>query len=164
MSDPFLSRLKAAQRDLIEDCGTLRRLEEKFGFSRSVAQRWGDSNHPDLMPLNAVRVLEADCGTPWVTSVMAEVTGRRLTSPEQERAAAACVMQGHADLVREFAELSTKLALAYADGRMTPAEATVADRASAGMEEALRSFRNALAVVKANGGANAGLRLVGDQT
>lgn len=162
MSDAFLNRLKAAQRDLIEDCGTLRRLEEKFGFSKTVAQRWGDSKHPDLMPLNVVRILEEDCGVPWVTSVMAEVTGRRLTDPDQERAASACIMQTHAELVRGFADLSTKLALAYADGQMTPAEATVADRAASAMEEDIRRFRNALAVVKAAGGSSAGLRVVGE--
>lgn len=160
MTDVFLARIKAAQRDLIEACGTYRRIEERFSYSKSVVQRWADAKHPDLMPIDAIRRLEEDCGIPFVTSVLAEVTGRRLTDPEQERAAAVCVMQSHADLVREFAELAGKMALAFADGHMTPAEATVADRAAAAMEESARQLRNALAVVKAAGGVKAGLKLV----
>lgn len=162
MPDPFLPRIKAAQRDLIEACGTYRRIEERFSYSKSQVQRWADSKHPDLMPIDAVRRLEEDCDVPYVTSVMAEVTGRRLTDPEQEREAAVCVMQSHADLMRESAELAGKMALAFADGHMTPAEATVADRAAAAMEEAARQLRNALAVVKAAGGVKAGLRVVGE--
>jgi hypothetical protein len=161
MTDPFLPRIKAAQRDLIEDCGTMRRIEEKFGYSKSNIQRWGDAKYPDLMTIDAVRLLEADCGIPHVTMVMAEVTGRRLTDPDQEQAFAACVMQSHADLMRETAELAGKMALAFADGHMTPAEATAADRAAAQMEEAARQLRSALAVVKAAGGVKAGLRVVG---
>lgn len=164
MSDPFFPRIKAAQRDLVEACGTYRRVEEKFSYSRSVIQRWADSKHPDLMPLDAIRRLEEDCGVPFVTSVMAEITGRRLTDPDQEREAAACVMQSHAELVGEFAELAGKMALAFADGHMTPAEATLADRAAASMEESARRLRNALAMVKAQGGVKAGLRVVGGET
>lgn len=163
MTDPFFARLKAAQRDLIEACGTIRRVEEKFNYSKSVIGRWGDPKAPDQMPIDAVRRLEEDCGIPFVTSVLAEVTGRRLTDPEQERAAAVCVMTSHADFMREAAELSVKMAMAFADGHMTPAEATVADRAAAAMEEAARQLRNALASVKAMGGVKAGLRVVGHE-
>lgn len=162
MHDPFQPRIKAAQRDLIEACGTVRRIEEKFNYSKSQVGRWGDAKAPDLMPIDAIRRLEEDCGIPFVTSVMAEVTGRRLTDPETEREAAVSVMQSHADVIREFAELSGQMALAFADGHMTPAEATVADRAAASMEEAARQLRNSLAVVKAAGGVKAGLRVVGE--
>lgn len=163
MSDSFLPRIKAAQRDLIEDCGTLRRIEEKFGFSKSVVQRWADSKHPDLMPIDAVRRLEEDCKIPHVTSVMAEVTGRRLTDPEQEQAAVACVMQSQAGLMREFAELVGKLALASADNHITPAEAVIGDRAAAQVEEACRQLRNAFAAVMAAGGMKTGLRVVASE-
>lgn len=162
MPDPFIPRIKAAQRDLIEACGTVRRVEERFSYSRSVIQRWSDAKHPDLMPIDAVRRLEEDCGVPFVTSVMAEVTGRRLSDPEAEQDVAACVMQSHAGLVGEFGELASKMALAFADGQMTPAEAHVADRAAAALEESARQLRNALAVVKAAGGVRAGLRVVGE--
>lgn len=162
MTDPFFARIKAAQRDLIEACGTYRRVEDKFNYSKSTIGRWSDAKAPDLMPLDAIRRLEEDCGIPFVTAVLAEVTGRRLTDPEQERAAAVSVMQSHAELMRESAELAGKMALAFADGQMTPAEATVADRAAAQMEEAARQLRNSLAVVKAAGGVKAGLRVVGE--
>lgn len=162
MSDPFLARLKAAQRDLVEDCGTIRRVEERFAYSRSVIQRWTDAKHPDLMPLDAVRRLEEDCRIPHVTSVLAEVTGRRLTDPDEERSAAVCVMRSHADLMREAGELAAKMAMAFADGEMTPAEASIADKAVAQLEESARNLRMSLATVKAAGGVKAGLRIVGD--
>lgn len=164
MSDPFLYRVKAAQRDLIERCGGILRVETISGFSKSQVGRWNNPSDPDLMPLGAIRALEADCRVALVTAVLAEVNGRRLTDPEEERAQDVCVMLSHAELMRQAAELANGMALAISDGQVTPTEAQNIDRLAAGLERSASSLRASLAAIKARGGAPAALRIVGDQT
>jgi hypothetical protein len=163
MSDPFLYRIKAAQRDLIERCGGIARVESISGFSKSQVGRWNNPSDPDLMPVGAIRVLEADCGVALVTAVLAEVNGRRLTDPEAERAQDVCVMLSHAELMRQAAELAHGMAVAISDGQVTPTEAQNIDRLAAGLERTASSLRSSLAAIKARGGAPAGLRVVGDE-
>lgn len=162
MSDPFLYRIKAAQRDLIERCGGIQRVEAISGFSKSQVGRWNNPSDPDLMPVGAIRALERDCGVALVTSVLAEVNGRRLTDPEAERAQDVCVMLSHAELMRQAAELANGMAVAIADGQVTPTEAQTIDRLAAGLERSASALRSALATIKARGGAAAGLRVVGE--
>ncbi|MEH6691312.1 MAG: phage regulatory CII family protein [Pseudorhizobium pelagicum] len=161
-TDPFLLRLKAAQRDLIEACGGIVRSGDKTGHSKSTVGRWMDPADPATMPLAAVRSLEIDCRQPFVTSVLAEACGRRLTDPDLERAAEVCVMQSHAEVMRQMAELAQGMAMAIADGRVTPAEATRVDRVASDIQGALSDLRSAFASVKAQGGTAASLRVVGD--
>ncbi|MDI7864326.1 hypothetical protein MRS76_20515 [Rhizobiaceae bacterium n13] len=162
MSDAFLYRVKAAQRDLIERCGGIGRAEALTGFSKSQVGRWNNPNDPDVMPLGAVKALECDCDRPLVTSVMAEATGRRLTDPDADRAAEVHVMTAHAELMRQSAELSHAMALAIADGHFTPSEATTVDRVASSLEKAASELRASMAVIKARGGSPAGLRVVGE--
>lgn len=160
--DAFILRLKAAQRDLIEACGGCARAGEKSGHSKSTVGRWMDGADPTLMPLSAVRMLEIDCNQPFVTAVMAEASGRRLTDPAEERAADICVMRSHAEVMRQMAELANDMAMALADGRVTPAEAARGDRIAAQGQAAINELRGAFAAIKARGGVAAGLRVVGD--
>lgn len=162
MSDAFLYRIKAAQRDLIERCGGILRVEQIAGFSKSQVGRWNNPNEGDTMPLGAIRVLEADCGQALVTAVMAEANGRRLTDPEAARAADASVLLKHAELMRNSAELANGMALAIADGQVTPAEAQTVDRLASNLEHAASELRASLAAIKARGGEKAGLRVVGE--
>lgn len=158
--DAFLFRVKAAQRDLIERCGGILRAEQLTGFSKSHVGRWNNPNDPDLMPLGAVRALEADCGQPLVTAVMAEANGRRLTDPEEERRSQANVMVALAEAMRNSAEVMHAAAMAMADGEITPTEATAVDRALSQQERSISDLRNGLAVIKALGGQKSGLRVV----
>lgn len=162
MSDAFLYRMKASQRDLIERCGGIIRVEQITGFSKSQVGRWNNPNDPDLMPVGAIRALEADCGAALVTSVLAEANGRRLSDPEAERAADVSVLLTHAELMRNSAELANGMALAIADGQVTPAEAQTIDRLASNLELAASNMRSALAAIKARGGEKASLRIVGE--
>lgn len=161
LSEGWLPRIKAAQRDLIEACGTYRRIESRSNYSKTVVGRWSNTLDPTLMPLEAIIALEADCGVPYVTQVMAELSGRRLTDPETENLAESCVMSSNADVMRQLGELQNSLALAIGDGSITPAEAHAVDRFAASLQNATSDLRTALAVIKAKGGAAAGLRVVG---
>ncbi|CDZ43073.1 Hypothetical protein NGAL_HAMBI1146_58460 [Neorhizobium galegae bv. officinalis] len=162
-NEAWIFRLKAAQRDLIEACGGVERAGNKTGYGKSTVGRWFDGADPTTMPLAAVRTLEIDCNQPIVTAVMAEATGRRLTDPDLERAAEVSVMQSHAEVMRQMAELANGMAMAIADGKVTPAEATRVDRIASDIQSATNDLRSAFASIKAKGGIAAALRIVGDE-
>ncbi|MBB4574419.1 hypothetical protein [Rhizobium lentis] len=161
--DAFLYRIKAAQRDLIERCGGIMRVVEKSGYSKSEVGRWNNGSEPDLMPVGAIAMLERDCGQPLVTAVLAETNGRRLTDPDEARRAEVNVLTSHAELMRHSAEVANAIAVAISDGQVTPSEATTVDRLASGLERAASDLRQALAVIKASGGAKAGLKIVGGE-
>ncbi|MBP1873522.1 hypothetical protein J2Z19_003237 [Ensifer adhaerens] len=163
VSEAWMFRVKAAQRDLIEACGGIRRVERRFNYGKSTVGRWNDASDPTLMPLGAIVALETDCGIPYVTGALAEASGRRLTDPDEDRVADVCVMTTHAELLRHTAELANGMAIAISDSRVTPTEAQTIDRIAASMQNAMNDMRAALAAIKAKGGSPAGLRVVGDE-
>lgn len=160
--DAFLFRVKAAQRDLIERCGGIARVEKIGSFSKSQVGRWNNPNDPDLMPIGAVVSLERDCGQALVTSVMAEANTRRLTDPDVERAQEVCLIRNHAELMRQSAELAHTVAMAISDGQVSPSEASAIDRVAAGLEKAASDLRAGCAVIKVRGGQSSQLRVVGE--
>ena len=109
------------------------------------------------MPLNAVMTLEAHCGQPIVTAALAEINGRRLAEPDAAVTSQLGVMNHHADAIVHAGELMRAGAAAFADGKVTPNEATAIDKAAAQLERALSEYRRALAGVRAEGG----LKIVG---
>lgn len=160
--DAFQYRLLAAQRDLIERCGTVERVAEKCGYSKSEVGRWRGGANPEFMPVGVIALLEGDCGYALVTAVLAEANGRRLSDPELERVADINVLNAHAEMLIRQADAMTALAQAIADGHVTPTEANIVDKKLADQERATSNLRAALAVVKARGGDAAALRLVGE--
>lgn len=162
MSDAIHFRLKAAQRDLISRCGGIARCVELTSFSQSQVGRWNNPNDPELMPLGAIVVLEGDCRFPLITAVLADNSGRRLTDPDAEVRQEISVLISHSDVMRQSAEISHALAMAIADGKVTPSEAHTLDRPAAAMESSLSTFRMSLAAIKARGGEQASLRVVGE--
>ena len=162
-SEAWFHRVKAAQRDLIKLAGGIERAAEVTSISKSHIGRMNNPADGELMPLAAVVMLESDCGQPLVTAVLAETNGRRLTDPEAERAADVSVLSMHAELMRQSAELANGMAIAIADGRVTPAEAQSVDRICSSLQAATSELRAALAAIKAKGGASASLRVVGGE-
>ncbi|QRM55128.1 hypothetical protein [Sinorhizobium sp. BG8] len=160
MTDAFIMRLKAAQRDLIEACGGVERAAAKCGYSKSTVGRWYDPNDGTVMPIPAVVTLERDARAPFLTAVQAEANGRRLTDPDQERATDISVLTSHAEVMRQASELMNAMALAMEDGKITPAEATTVDRIASALDAASSNLRASLANVKARQGAVAALRVV----
>lgn len=145
-SDTF-HRIKAATRDLVQLCGGLKRAGEVLGVSEQTVSRYQLPTHPELMPLAAVLILEGECGLSPVTRAMAQVNGRDLAEPG-EGAEAGCLMQRHADVMREVGDLMTTGADVLNDGRVTPAEAERLDREAGDVEAALGRLRGDLASVK----------------
>lgn len=154
MSDPLPSawfyRLKAAQRDLVKRCGGVERAAEIASVSKSQMGRCNNDGDPDLMTIPVVLALQADCGLPLVTAAMAELQGRRLTDPAAGADGGnAAVQMLHAEAIVQAGELVSAGALAFADGRLTPAEAVSIDRAAARLDAAISDLRKALAAARA---------------
>lgn len=145
-------RIKAAQRDLIAAAGGIERAGELTNFGKSHVGRWNNAGDPDLMPLQAVLILEAECCMPLVTSAMAALNNRRLADPEAEAEIALCVSRSFSDVVRQVGELMAAGTLAFSDGKMSPAEANENDKIAALLEQKLAEHRKALAKVRAAGG------------
>ncbi len=158
ISDAWFYRLKAAQRDLIKLCGGIERAGDITSFGKSTVGRWNNSTDSELMPLSAVLLLEAECGTPLVTGVMADLNGRRLQDPDDLGKSTGSILSRYAEAVRKSGEMMAAGAQVFADGKITPAEATQLDRVTADAEHTLSEFRKILAGARADGG----LRVVND--
>lgn len=163
ISNAWFHRIKAAQRDLIRLVGGIERASEISSISKSHIGRMNNATDPELMPLHAVYALESECGVPVVTSAMAELSGRRLTDPEADRAVEQCVVAAYSALVQKAGDVISGGAVAISDLHVTPAEATKMDRDAAELEVGIAAFRKALAEVKARGGQKVGLSIVGGQ-
>lgn len=162
MTTARVLRIKAAQNQLIAACGGLDAVavgeEAIINAGRSTVGRWSDIGDPTLMPLLAVIKLEAHCGQPLVTAALAEISGRRLADPDAETVSQGSVMARHADAIIHAGELMAAGAAAFADGKVSPNEATTIDRAAAQLERGLAEYRKALAGIRAAGG----LKVVGE--
>lgn len=149
LKNAWFYRIKAAQRDLINLSGGIERSAEITSISKSHVGRWNNAQDTDLMPLNAVLMLEEHCGVAVVTSVMAELNGRRLADETEATRQNADVLSAYAEAVRHAGEVMSAGAIALADGKVTPAEALTVDRAVAVLERGLSDLRQTLAHVRA---------------
>lgn len=160
ISTAWQHRLKSAQRDLISRCGGIERAAEITSFAKSNVGRWNNPTDPDLMPINAVLALELDAGVALVTAVMAGLNGRRLMEPDSEGAGPAAVFRHHAEAMRAAGDLMAAGAAAFADGKLTPAEMAIIDKAAGQVEATLSELRKAIGHGKAEGGQVAILKAV----
>ncbi|WP_243368889.1 phage regulatory CII family protein [Microvirga solisilvae] len=150
ISDAWFHRIKAATRDLVKACGQIERAAEIANVGKSTMGRYHSSTDPDIITMPAVLALESECGIPYITTVMAELNGRRLSDPEAaEGASISCVARGHAEVMRSSAEVGAVGADAFADMTMTPAEADIVDRQLADLITKATEQRQRLAAVKA---------------
>jgi len=149
ISDAWFHRLKSATRDLVQACGGVIRSGELAHVSKTEVSRWQTATDNSLIPLTAVLALEGDCGLPFVTTVMAELNGRRLNDPDAaEGATVAGVIKGHAELMQRSADLSATMADAMSDLVITPAEMEIADRKLAEVVNTATQLRQSLAGAK----------------
>tara|TARA_R110002020_G_scaffold467027_4_gene690183 strand:+ start:3497 stop:3994 length:498 start_codon:yes stop_codon:yes gene_type:complete len=149
LKNAWFYRIKAAQRDLINLSGGIERVAEITSISKSHVGRWNNAQDTDLMPINAVLMLEEHCGVALITSVMAELNGRRLADETEAVRRTADVLSAYAETVRHAGEVMSAGAIALADGKVTPAEAMNVDRAVSVLERGLSDLRQSLAQVRA---------------
>jgi hypothetical protein len=149
LKNAWFYRIKAAQRDLINLSGGIERVAAITSISKSHVGRWNNAQDTDLMPINAVLMLEESCGVALITSVMAELNGRRLSDEAERGQRNADVFSAYAETVRHAGEVMSAGAIALADGKVTPAEAMTVDRAVLVLERGLSDLRQTLAQVRA---------------
>ena len=161
MNDAWFYRIKAAQRDLIKIAGGIERVVEISSTSKSHVGRWNNPADPDLMPLNAVMLLESETGQPLITSVMAAVNGRRLSDPEDGGQDHALVARfGSAS--RQAGEMIATGMRAMAGGHVSDAERSEMDREVAKLEQELSKLRMSLSHGRGQGGTVTSIRLAGE--
>lgn len=146
--------LKAKQRDLIAAAGGIERAAEVCSYGKSTVGRWANPDSPELMPLEAIFALEEETGRYDMSAAITQARGRKLADQSGDAGgqANATMMERHAHAIAEFGELVTAGALAFADMKLTPAEAMQIDRAAAKVETAMGELRKSAAHVRAVGG------------
>ena len=152
ISDGWFHSVKAAQRDLIKRCAGIARAAEIATTSSTQMGRYNNPTDPDLMPLNVVLALEADCGAALVTAVMASLNGRRLVERDEDGAGCVAVFSRYVETVRKAGELMATGAEAFADGKLTPSEMATIDRLAGELDGLNALLRKAIGTGKAEGG------------
>lgn len=149
ISDAWHFRVKAATRDLVSRCGGVVRAGEQAMVSKTEISRWQSVGDDGIITIPAALALEAECGAPLVTAVMADLQGRRLSDEAVAGEAASCLFRDYAELMRKFADVSSVMAESQADGVFTGAEAELVDRSARDVDAALDRFRSSLAEARA---------------
>lgn len=147
-NEAWFHRLKASQRDLIKTCGGIERCAEITSMSRSQVGRWNNAIDNDLMPLSAIYLLESECGVLCVTAALASLNNRRLADVDVSEQQNTDILSGFSETIRHTGELMNSGVAAFADGKITPAEATKMDRDAAALEIKTSLLRKALAAAK----------------
>ena len=142
-------RIVAATRDLIIECGGAERSTELLGVHPGSVYRYQQDK--DMIPLLSAMVLEADCGRPYVTKVMADYSGHQLSRTDDDPSARVDIRARHNAVLREFADVSHAIAEAHADGRFSATDAETVDREAAELLRAVEDLRDGLATCKADG-------------
>lgn len=145
--DEWFFRIKAATRDLREACGDTGRAADIAGVSRSLMGRYCSTTDPDLISLSAAAKLEAECGIPAVSQVLAERSGFRLVRMS-DGAQAGCLLRAHLNLADELGDVSKRIREASEDGEITPAEAASIDEHLADVQAVTANARNICASIR----------------
>lgn len=150
ISDSWFLRIKSATQDLVKACNGVIQAGEIALVSKSEVSRWQSPTDGTIIPLSAVLALESHCGRPFITTVMAELNGRRISDElTPDETSTACVMRSHAAVMASGAELHGTVAVAASDLTITATEAALADRKAADMINRLQDLRQSLAKVRA---------------
>lgn len=120
--------LKRGTRLLAKACGGNDAAGSILGRSGESVRRWGDPEAPETIPGFFIALLEADCGQPIVTRMLAELAGQELR-PRKGEPVGGCLASAHAEAMIAHAELTQVLVAAKRDGVITPNEANAITRA-----------------------------------
>ena len=144
-------RLKGALRDLVAAVGGVDRAAILAGISSTQMSRMQLVSEPDMMPTLRIARLEADCGLALVSGALAGLAGWRVERGPAVADEPVAIMARQADVVTEMARLTQQAAEAFADGRLTPAEAGDLDRIAGEAMARLDRLRQTLCSARASG-------------
>lgn len=145
-------RVKAAQRDLIERCGGVRRAAEIGACSPAWIGKCNTANEDAFLSALQKHRLEQDAGEPIVSRVECELMGHEVSAPGGAAAApAGSAFSAHAELVGEFGDLLAGFAARIGDGRFSRADGAATDRELAEIIARAEAFRRLIAALQAEG-------------
>ena len=164
LTNSWFHQLKAGNRLLIKKNGGIEPSAEITSLSKSQIGRCHSDSDTELLPLPALLRLEAECGDPVVTRIMAGLHGCKLSDPEATQKNGACVIRESLDLGARNAEYQKNALLAASDMKVTPAEARAAIRDLQSIAEKTGHLIRIYSDMVAHGGSDvAALRVVGEE-
>lgn len=134
--------LKRGTRLLAKACGGNEAAGEIVGRSGESVRRWGDPAVPETIPVFFLAQLEAECGQPILTRMLAELAGHSLKPPTGEPAGA-CLASAHAEVMVAAADLTRTVVEAKRDGVITPNENAAIARAGVKAQAAVGNLMRA---------------------
>lgn len=120
--------LKRGTRLLAKACGGNDAAGDICGRSGETVRRWADPAVPETIPAYFVALLEAECGQPVVTRMLAEMAGQSLR-PQKGEPVDGCMASAHAEAMIAQARLTQVVVAAKSDGIITKNEADAIARA-----------------------------------
>lgn len=119
--DPRQLLLKRGARMLAKACGGDEAAGSVVSRSDETVRRWGDPNFPETMPIFCAVQLEAECGMPILTRLMAQMAKQALV-PEEGLPAPETLRNANDDMMLAVLDLSREVIEAKRDGMITPNE------------------------------------------
>lgn len=148
MRDEWFFRIKTATRSLVKMIGTHENAGLVAGVSKSQMHRWGSTTDAELITLTAAMKLEAECGMPCLTEVMAARLGNHLVRTNGT-APPSCMVSAFAGIADEFGDVANKVAEAIGDGEISPNEFTAINDALHQLAAAVRAAKGTSASLRA---------------
>lgn len=116
--DEWFFRIKTATRALVKMVGTNEDAGIIAGFAKSQMHRFTDPTDPALIPLSGAMKLEAECGIPCITEVMAAQCGNHLVRSDGSTPPK-CMVTAFGKLSDEFADVAARVGEAIEDGNIS---------------------------------------------
>jgi hypothetical protein len=162
LTNAWFHQLKAANRLLIKKNGGIEAASDICSLSKSQVGRCNADSDTELLPIPAVLRLEAECGDPCVTRVMAGLHGCKLTDPEEVNADGTCLVRGSLDIGAAANEYQRNASIAYSDLKVTPLEARQGMRDLQKLiGEATEQLSRYSEIIAKGGDTSAALKIVG---
>lgn len=162
MTNAWFYQLKAANRLLIKKNGGIEAAAETCSLSKSQIGRCNNDGDTELLPIPAVLRLEAECGDPCITRVMAGLHGCKLSDPAAKNEEGACLLRGALQVGAKANEYQRNASLAFSDLKVSRAEAQQGIRdLQAMMDEANEQIRRYAQIIANGGGETPDLKIVG---
>ncbi len=123
LTNAWFYQLKAANRLLIKKNGGIEAAAAACSLSKSQVGRCNNDADTELLPIPAVLRLEAECGDPCVTRVMAGLHGCKLTDPREVNAEGSCLVRGSLEVGSAATEFQRNASLSFSDMVVSGTEA-----------------------------------------
>lgn len=153
LTNAWFYQLKAANRSLIKKNGGIETPADITSLSKSQIGRCHNDSDTELLPIPAVLRLEAECGDPVVTRIMAGLHGRKISDPDSDSPDGRCLMRANAELNKLVGEYGANIAIALSDLHVSPAEGSRGIKDLQAVRDQIDEVIRILAGARTNGGA-----------